>query len=88
MRSLWSTIFTISGSSVFRKVGDVLPNNQRQRRTCASCHILYHALCHILYPVPAAHTVILGGGSLEVRLEYHLDDLWIKRVHLVRGFRV
>jgi len=29
------------------EIGNLLPNNQRQRRTC-----------HILYPVPAAHTSI------------------------------
>ena len=30
-----------------REIGNLLPNNQRQRRTC-------YALCHILYPVSAA----------------------------------
>ena len=30
-----------------REIGNLLPNNQRQRRTC-------YALCHILYPVAAA----------------------------------
>ena len=29
-----------------REIGNLLPNNQRQRRTC-------YALCHILYPVSA-----------------------------------
>jgi len=32
-----------------REIGNLLPNNQRQRRTC-------YALCHILYPVSSAHT--------------------------------
>ena len=36
---------------VCREIGNLLPNNQRQRRTC-------YALCHILYPVSAAHTSI------------------------------
>ena len=31
-----------------QEIGTLLPNNRRQRRTC-------YALCHILYPVPAAH---------------------------------
>ena len=35
-----------------REIGNLLPNNQRQRRTC-------YALCHILYPVSAAHTSYL-----------------------------
>ena len=34
-----------------RQIGNLLPNNRRQRRTC-------YALCHILYPVSAAHTSI------------------------------
>ena len=32
-----------------REIGNLLPNNQRQRRTC-------YSLCHILYPVSSAHT--------------------------------
>ena len=32
-----------------RDIGNLLRSNQRQRRTC-------YALCHILYPVWAAHT--------------------------------
>ena len=36
---------------LFAKIGDLLPNNQRQRRTS-------YALCHIMYPVSAAHTSI------------------------------
>ena len=32
-----------------REIGNLLPNHRRQRRTC-------YALCHILYPVSAAHT--------------------------------
>jgi len=57
------------------EIGNLLPNNRRQRRTC-------YALCHILYPVSAAHTSIFrmdsnstsyeispaprGGGSVSV----------------------
>ena len=33
------------------EIGNLLPRNQRQRRTC-------YALCHILYTVSAAHTSI------------------------------
>ena len=35
---------------------NLLPNNQRQRRTS-------YALCHILHPVPAAHTIIFRMDS-------------------------
>ena len=39
-----------------REIGNLLPNNRRQRRTC-------YALCHILYPVSAAHTRIFRMDS-------------------------
>ena len=39
-----------------RESGNLLPNNRRQRRTC-------YALCHILYPVSAAHTSIFQMDS-------------------------
>jgi len=42
-----------------REIGDLLPNNQRQRRTC-------YALCHILYPVSAAHTSIFRMDSNSI----------------------
>ena len=35
------------------EIGNSLPNNRRQRRTC-------YALSYILYPVSAAHTSIIG----------------------------
>ena len=38
------------------EIGNLLPNNRRQRRTC-------YALCHILYPVSAAHTSIFRMDS-------------------------
>jgi hypothetical protein len=38
------------------EMGKLLPNNRRQRRTC-------YALCHILYPVSAAHTSIFRMDS-------------------------
>ena len=41
-----------------REIGNLLPNNQRQRRTC-------YELCHILYPVSAAHTSIRGATKLQ-----------------------
>jgi len=41
---------------VCREIGNLLPNNRRQRRTC-------YALCHILYPVSAAHTSIFRMDS-------------------------
>ena len=39
-----------------REIGNLLPNNRRQRRTC-------YALCHILFPVSAAHTSIFRMDS-------------------------
>ena len=39
-----------------REMGNLLPNNQRQRRTC-------YSLCHILYPVSAAHMIIFRMDS-------------------------
>ena len=39
-----------------REIGTLLPNNQRQCRTC-------YALCDILYPVSAAHTSIFRMDS-------------------------
>jgi len=47
--------YTASGR-VGREIGNLLPNNRRQRRTC-------YALCHILYPVSAAHTSIFRMDS-------------------------
>jgi hypothetical protein len=38
------------------EIGNLLPNNQRQRRTC-------YALCHIMYPVSAAQTSIFRMDS-------------------------
>ena len=39
-----------------REISNVLPDNRRQRRTC-------YALCHILYPVSAAHTSMFRMDS-------------------------
>ena len=39
-----------------REIGNLLPNNRRQRRTC-------YALCHLLYPVSAAQTSIFRMDS-------------------------
>ena len=41
---------------VVTEIGNLLPNSQRQHRTC-------YALCHILYPVSAAHTSIFRMDS-------------------------
>ena len=46
-----------------REIGNLLPNNRRQRRTC-------YALCHILYPVSAAHTSILRMDSNSTSYTY------------------
>ena len=39
-----------------REIGNLLPNNRRQRRTC-------YAFCHIPYPVSAAHMSIFRNNS-------------------------
>ena len=44
------------GSACWREIGNLLPNNRRQRRTC-------YALCHLLYPVSAAQTSIFRMDS-------------------------
>ena len=49
-----------------REIGNLLPNNRRQRRTC-------YALCHILYPVSAAHTSIFWMDSNST--SYHWEEL-------------
>jgi len=67
---IWEPVGTLAwptcGSP--REIGNLLPNNQRQRRTC-------YALCHILYPVSAAEDdpldvprepSALEGWTLEV----------------------
>ena len=41
---------------MYAEISNSLPNNQRQRRTC-------YALCHILYPLSAAHTSIFRMDS-------------------------
>ena len=56
MRSSTFTQFAIRSSCKPREIGILLPNNQRQRRTC-------YALCHTLYLVSAAHTSILRMDS-------------------------
>ena len=48
-----------------REIGNLLPNNRRQRRTC-------YALCHILYPVSAALTSIFRMDSNST--SYHKHD--------------
>ena len=62
-----------------REIGNLLPNNRRQRRTC-------YALCHILYPVSAAHTSIFRMDSTSTsyrcfvlnphRRSPYLEHLW------------
>ena len=49
------------------EIGNLLPNNQRQRRTC-------YALCHILYPVLAAHMSIFRMDSNYT--SYRAGDRW------------
>ena len=56
------------------EIGNLLPSNQRQRRTG-------YALCHILYPVSAAHTSIfrMDSNSTFYRLP-HAQSLLDSRV--------
>ena len=45
------------------EVGNLLANNQRQRRTC-------YALCHILYPVSAALASFFRMGSISISFTF------------------
>ena len=61
-----------------RELCNLLLNNQRQRRTC-------HALCHILYPVSAAHTSIFLMNSVcehvdGQRLDHQFDYQIVARL--------
>ena len=47
------------------EIGNLLPNNRRQRRTC-------YALCHLLYPVSAAQASILRMDSNST--SYHINE--------------
>jgi hypothetical protein len=47
-----------------QEIGNLLPNNRRQRRTC-------YALCHILYPVSAALTSIFRMHSSSTSYALH-----------------
>ena len=52
----WSLPPLVGHGAGCREIGNLLPNNRRQRRTC-------YALCHILYPVSAAQTSIFRMDS-------------------------
>ena len=52
------------------EIGVSFPNNRRQRRTC-------YALCHILYPVSAAHASIFRIDSISTT--YNGFDLHLLR---------
>ena len=54
--------------TVLREIGNLLPNNRRQRRTC-------YALCHILCPVSAAHTSIFRMDSNSTSYQTVLTGL-------------
>ena len=49
-----------------REIGNLLPNNQRQRRTC-------YALCHILYPVSAALASFFRMDSNSTSFTFSFD---------------
>ena len=52
----WAPETILLNKSKSREIGNLLPNIQRQRCTC-------YALCHILYPVLAAHASIFRMDS-------------------------
>ena len=62
------------------EIGNLLPNNRRQRRTC-------YALCHLLYPVSAAQTSIFRMDSNSISYEW-LSTQWSTRVSLARNFEL
>ena len=49
-----------------KNYGNLLPNNQRQRRTC-------YALCHILYPVSAALASFFRMDSISTSFTFSFD---------------
>ena len=49
-----------------REIGNLLPNNQRQRRTC-------YALCHILYPMSAALASFFRMDSISTSFTSSFD---------------
>ena len=53
-----------ASTNFMREIGNLLPNNQRQRHTCC-------ALCHILYPVEAALTRIFRLDSNSTSYEFY-----------------
>ena len=57
----------VSVHGLLEEIGNLLPNNRRQRRTC-------YALCHILYPVSAAHTSIFRMDSNST--SYGYSNTW------------
>ena len=64
----------------YREIGNLLPNNRRQRRTC-------YALCHILYPVSAALTSIFRMDSNSIWGIFPLVAIAGVTLHKVVHFR-
>jgi len=65
---------------VGREIGNLLPNNQLQRRTC-------YALCHILYPVSAA-TSISRTDLNSTSYCLSVIGVWLTSLHVARCSRV
>jgi len=58
MKSNTTAVYAPPPSVAEREIGNLLPNNQRQRRTS-------YAVCHILYPVSAALTSFFRMDSIS-----------------------
>jgi len=65
---LFACLLQLKQQRHLREIGNLLPNNRRQRRTC-------YALCYILYPVSTAHTSIFRMDSNSTSYERHLNLL-------------
>ena len=68
---------------LIREIGNLLPNNQRQRRTC-------YALCHILYPVSAALASFFRMDSISTSFNPPLIThswlgVWCRGTSLIRN---
>ena len=65
-----------AGAGACTEIGNLLPNNRRQRRTC-------YALCHIMYPVSAAHMSIFRMDSNST--SYGCVYTWDARMQRARN---
>ena len=66
LRYAWTVRASDLAGQHIKENGDLLPNSQRQRRTC-------YALCYILYPVAAAHTNLVRMDSSPTSPSQHVS---------------